>query len=103
MEKGFKILLSDFRGKGNHEHKDTFDLYSEHSQWQVSKGNGIYFRGSKNEVEAESGDVSSVSRDPAACESGQGTNKGLSDDFTNFNNLKLHWGFFFFVLISLED
>lgn len=47
--------------------------------------------------------INSVSRDPGACESSQCINKRPKDDFTNYNNVKLHWDFYLFVPISLED
>lgn len=47
--------------------------------------------------------VSTLSREPGACESSQCINKRPKEDFTNYNNVQLHWDFYFFVLISLED
>lgn len=99
MENGFQILLSDIRGKGNHEQKDTFDPYTERTlhNWG-SKRLKLLRKATKQVAE-----VSTLSREPGACESSQCINKRPKDDFTNYNNVKLHCDFYFFVLISLED
>lgn len=54
----------------------------EHAQWQVSEGNGIHDRGSKNEAAAvedthksEDDGITSVFRDLPVCESSQLTNR----------------------------